>query len=203
VREEVLAGLRKPAQQPCAGDRGAATTRPHPKVTYGTRDRLLLRRLGVLSPGGQDRSGGCGCQLSDLAELLQSPAIVQQTEQWSYRYALSDSVFLTYPYPVQALRQAGDLVFNLVNLNVAKADPVLIRGALAHGEVRHLKGIFLTSAKPANLVGDAVVEAVILEHTAGFKGLRILPSERLAHTIATADPALVAWQLRPAAAPEV
>jgi len=141
--------------------------------------------------------------LSDLAELLRSPAIAQQTEQWSHRYSLSDSVFLTYPDPAQALRQAGDLVFNLVNLNLTKDDPVLVRGALAHGEVRHLKGIFLTSEEPANLVGDAVVEAVTLEHTTGLKGPRIFLSERLAHTIAAADKALAEWQLRPTAAPGV
>lgn len=141
--------------------------------------------------------------LSDLAELLRSPAIAQQTEQWSHRYSLSDSVFLTYPDPAQALRQAGDLVFNLVSLNLTKDDPVLVRGALAHGEVRHLKGIFLSSEEAANLVGEAVVEAVALEHTTGLKGPRILLSERLAQTIATIDKALAEWQLRPTTAPGV
>lgn len=141
--------------------------------------------------------------LSDLAELLRSPAMTQQTEQWSHRYALSDSVFLTHPDPVQALRQAGDLVFNLVNLNLTKDDPVLVRGALAHGEVRHLKGVFLSSEEPANLVGDAVVEAVTLEHTTGLRGPRIVLSERLVHAIAATDRALVDWQLRPTAAPGV
>lgn len=137
--------------------------------------------------------------LSDLAELLRNPTIAQQTEQWSHRYSLSDSIFLTHPDPVQALRQAGDLVFNLVSLNLTQDDPVLVRGALAYGEVRHLKGIFLTSGEPANLVGDAIVEAVALEHTAGLKGPRILLSERLAHTIAATDQALTEWQLRPTA----
>lgn len=141
--------------------------------------------------------------LSDLAELLRSPAIAQQTEQWSHRYSLSDSVFLTHPDPVQALRQAGDLVFNLVSLNLTKDDPVLVRGALAHGEVRHLQGIFLSSEEPANLLGDAVVEAVKLEHSIGLKGPRIFLSERLAHTIAAADKALAEWQLCPTAAPGV
>lgn len=141
--------------------------------------------------------------LSDLAELLRSPAIAQQTEHWSHRYTLSDSVFLTHPDPAQSLRQAGDLVFNLVSLNLTKDDPVLVRGALAHGEVRHLKGIFLSSEEPANLVGDAVVEAVKLEQTAGLKGPRIFVPERLTHTIAAADKALSEWQLRPTSAPGV
>lgn len=141
--------------------------------------------------------------LSTLAEVLQSPVIVQQTEQWHHRYALSDSVFLTQADPVQALRQASDLVFNLVNLNLRKENPVLVRGALAHGEVRHLKGIFLSSHEPANLVGDAVVAAVGLEHAGDMKGPRIFLSEQLVQTIATVDPALVKWLLRPTVTPGV
>lgn len=141
--------------------------------------------------------------LSTLAEVLQSPAIIQQTEQWSHRYALSDSVFLTQADPVQALRQASDLVFNLVSLNLTKDNPVLVRGALAHGEVRHLKGIFLSSQEPANLVGDAVVEAVGLEHAGDMKGPRIFLSERLAQTITATDPALAEWLLRPTVTPGV
>jgi hypothetical protein len=141
--------------------------------------------------------------LSTLAEVLQSPAIIQQTEQWTHRYALSDSVFLTQADPVHALRQASDLVFNLVSLNLTKDNPVLVRGALAHGEVRHLKGIFLSSQEPANLVGDAVVEAVGLEHAGDMKGPRIFLSERLVQMIATADPALVKWLLRPTVTPGV
>jgi hypothetical protein len=69
--------------------------------------------------------------------------------------------------------------------------------------VRHLKGVFLISEEPANLVGDAVVEAVTLEHTSGLRGPRIFLSERLVHAIAATDRALVDWQLRPTAAPGV
>jgi hypothetical protein len=141
--------------------------------------------------------------LSALAEVLQSPAIIQQTEQWHHRYALSDSVFLTQADPVQAVRQASDLVFNLVNLHLRKENPVLVRGALAHGEVRHLKGIFLSSKEPANLVGDAVVEAVGLEHAGDMKGPHIFLSEQLAQTITATDPALAEWLLRPTVTPGV
>ena len=141
--------------------------------------------------------------LSDVAEMLRSPAIAQHTEHWSHRYALSDSVFLTHPDPAQSLRQAGDVVFTMVSVNLTTDDPVLVRGALAHGEVRHVKGIFLRSKEPANLVGDAVVEAVKLEQTAGLKGPRIFVPEPLAHTIAAADRALADWQLRPTSAPGV
>lgn len=138
-----------------------------------------------------------------LTELLQRPAMVQQTQQWSHRYSLSDSVFLTHPNPVFALKQARELVFNLVRLNVMRAEPVLVRGALACGEIHHVKGIFLASNEPANLVGEPVVEAVMLEHGLGLKGPRILLSEDLVQTITTADRALAEWQLRPTSTPGV
>jgi hypothetical protein len=140
---------------------------------------------------------------STLTELLQRPTMVQQTQQWSHRYSLSDSVFLTHPDPVSALKQARDLVFNLVRLNVARNAPVLVRGALACGEVHHVKGIFLTSDEPANLVGEPIVEAVMLEHGSGLKGPRILLSEEFVQTITAADRALAEWQLRPTAMPGV
>jgi hypothetical protein len=158
--------------------------------------------LGFRQLAGGNAQGAVDA-LSALAGVLQSPALVQQTAQWSHRYALSDSVFLTQSDPVQALYQAGDLVFNLVSLNLTKDEPVLVRGALAHGEVRHLKGIFLSSNEPANLVGDAVVEAVALEHAGDMKGPRIFLSEGLVQTIAAADPALAEWLLRPTVTPGV
>jgi len=140
---------------------------------------------------------------STLTELLQRPTLVQQTQQWSHRYSLSDSVFLTHSDPVQALRQARELVFNLVRLNVTRDEPVLVRGALAGGEIHHVKGIFLTSDEPANLVGKPVVEAVMLEHGSGLKGPRILLSEELVQTITATNRALAEWQLRPTSTPGV
>ncbi len=90
--------------------------------------------------------------LSDLAEILRIPEIFDRTGAWTHRYALSDSVFLTRQDPVETLRHASELVFNLVQLNAATGEPTLVRGALAFGEVRHLKGIFLATDEPANLV---------------------------------------------------
>jgi hypothetical protein len=140
---------------------------------------------------------------STLTELLQRPTIVQQTQQWSHRYSLSDSVFLTHSDPVQALRQARELVFNLVRLNVTRNEPVLVRGALACGEIYHVRGIFLTSDEPANLVGKPIVEAVTLEHSSGLKGPRILLSEELVQSITAMDRALAEWQLHPTSTPGV
>lgn len=141
--------------------------------------------------------------LSDLAEILRIPEIFNRTEAWSHRYALSDSVFLTRPDPAEALRHASELVFNLVQLNATIGEPILVRGALAFGEVRHLKGIFLATDEPANLVGPAVVEAVTLTEAYGLKGPRIFLSDALAGAIARSEPDLGEWQLRPTSAPGV
>ncbi len=141
--------------------------------------------------------------LSDLAEILRIPEIFNRTGQWSHRYALSDSVFLTREDPVEALRQASELVFNLVHLGAANPEPTLVRGALGFGEVRHLRGIFLTTNEPANLVGEAVVEAVALSDAHGLKGPRIFLSDALSRTIASSDPDLAEWQLRPTSTPDV
>jgi hypothetical protein len=113
---------------------------------------------------------------------------------WASRYALSDSVFLTHADAETAVRQAGTLVFNLVNMTLTQDQPLFVRGAVASGEVKHVKGIFLESAKPANLVGQAVVDAVDLAEGAGLKGPRIFLSEPLARSFPAP---LVSWVLRP------
>ncbi len=141
--------------------------------------------------------------LSDLAEILRIPEIFNQTGEWSHRYALGDSVFLTRQDPVEALRHASELVFTLVQLSAAGREPTLVRGALAFGEVRHVKGIFLATNEPANLVGEAVVEAVALSEPYGLKGPRIFLSDVLARDIADSDPELAEWQLRPTETPGV
>jgi hypothetical protein len=136
--------------------------------------------------------------LSDLATLLQHDRLFPGARKWSHRYALSDSVFLTHPDPTTAIEHASDLIFNLFQLT--RHRPILIRGGIAYGQVRHLKGIFLATRAPANLVGPAVVDAVMLEQSSGLKGPRILLSERLAQTAAAA---LREWLLRPTSAPGV
>ncbi len=136
--------------------------------------------------------------LSDLAALLQQEQLFPGARTWGHRYALSDSVFLTTADPAAAIEQASDLVFNLFQLN--RSRPFLIRGAIAYGEVQHLKGIFLTGDEPANLVGPAVVQAVTLEQASGLKGPRILLPESVAQQIPAS---LREWLLRPTSAPGV
>lgn len=143
-------------------------------------------------------SDGAVDALSDLAALLRHEHLFPEARMWSRRYALSDSVFLTQVDPTVAIEQASDLVFNLFQLN--RARPFLIRGAIAYGEVQHVKGVFLASDEPANLVGPAVVQAVVLEQASGLKGPRILLPESLARE---APAALREWLLRPTSAPGV
>lgn len=132
--------------------------------------------------------------LTDLSTLLWEPTISHIMKPWSHRYALSDSVFLIDNDPIVALENARHLVFNLVNFNSKQDHPVLVRGALAFGGVKHLKGIFLTK-EAANVVGPAVVRAVELEKS--LKGPRIFLAEDLARRIEEASPKLFQWLLRP------
>jgi hypothetical protein len=162
-----------------------------PQETVFYFDVLGFRQLAVGVADAVD-------VLTDLATLLQHDSLLPTARKWGQRYALSDSVFLTHPDPTTAIEQASDLVFNLFQLT--RARPVLIRGGIAHGEVQHLKGIFLATEAPANLVGPAVVDAVMLEQSSGLKGPRILLSESLAR--AAAAP-LREWLLRPTSAPGV
>jgi hypothetical protein len=149
--------------------------------------------LGFSGKAGGDAEAAVDA-LTDLAALLGTPAIAHLTGPWASRYALSDSVFLTHESAETAIRQAATLVFNLINLAPQGEEPPLVRGGLASGEVKHVKGIFLESSKPANLVGQAVVDAVALAESSGLKGPRIFLSESLARSL---PKPLVAWLLRP------
>jgi hypothetical protein len=133
--------------------------------------------------------------LGDLAALLQDQGLSLNRQKWHRRYALSDSVFLTHGNATTTLVQASDLVFNLFQLT--RKRPFLLRGGIAYGKVQHVKGVFLTSKEPANLVGSAVVEAVQLEQSSGLKGPRILLSERLARSV---KDSIREWLLRPTSA---
>ena len=68
--------------------------------------------------------------------------------------------------------------------------------------MKHVRGIFLTSDEPANLVGDGVLEAVRLEQV-GLKGPRLFLADALVRRLETQDRQLVRWLLRPTAAPGV
>lgn len=128
---------------------------------------LDILGFGPMAAGGKRAATDA---LTDLSEALRFPDVLRKTRAWPHRYALSDSVFLTHQNPTKALRQAGDLMFNLVSLNADRQDPVLIRGALAYGEVTHLKAVFAEKNDRRNVVGPAVVEAVGLAEEAGMKG---------------------------------
>ena len=156
--------------------------------------------------GFQARAAGSAASaidaLSALAQILGTPQLTALTGQWAYRYSLSDSVFLTAADPLSAAKQAGALVFSLVHFTGTDDEPVLVRGALAFGPVRHLRGIFLTTSEAANLVGPAVVDAVRLEQI-GLRGPRIIIPESLVAILAARDSEFVKWTLRPTALPGV
>jgi hypothetical protein len=157
--------------------------------------------LGFSARAG-DGAGLALDALSALAQVLGTPQLASLTGQWHHRYSLSDSVFLTTPDPLDAVRQAASLVFSLVHFTATGDDPVLVRGALAHGTVRHVRGIFLTSSEAANLVGEGVVAAVRLEQ-AGLKGPRILLGTPLVEKLRTRDPRFVEWLLCPTPTPGI
>ena len=137
--------------------------------------------------------------LNDLATILGQPQLLQSTAKWKRAYALSDSVFLTHDDPIEALALAGELVFNLVGLNVRSADPVFVRGGVGVGEVRHVGSILSSSSTPANLIGEGVVRAVRLAEGHGLKGPRIFLAEETARLVEGSLPNAAEWQLAPTA----
>ena len=132
--------------------------------------------------------------LSHLAAVLNLPGIADQTARWEQRYGLSDSVFLTHRDATVAVQAAADLMSNLVSFTMDELKPTLVRGALALGEVEHVRGLFdLGATVPANLVGSAVTEAVRLERQG--RGPRIFVSATAAAAITARDAALANWLL--------
>ena len=140
--------------------------------------------------------------LDELSLQLADP-VQNRQYGWTARYALSDSIFLTQPNLSMALRTLRNHVFNLVTMTCGldpttgdPGDPVLPRGALAFGEVRHVASVFLPTKTPANLVGPAVVEAVTLEKTPGLKGPRLVVPDSVVTQLKVTEPQLVDWILR-------
>src|ERR1700752_982700 len=175
---------------------------------------LLTRRRSVADEavlyfdvlGFRAKAAGSGTSavdaLSALAQVLSASPMTALTSKWTHRYALSDSVFLTHADPLHAVRQAAALSFSVTPSPAAADEPVLVRGGIGFGPVRHVRGIFLTSAEPANLVGEGVLEAVRLEQV-GLKGPRLLLADALVRQLKTQDAELVRWLLRPTDAPGV
>lgn len=122
------------------------------------------------APGAKDA-------LADVAQLLSREHDVAQYLQkgtpWTARYGLSDSIFLVADFPTPAVCAVAELFFNIAYIKSSTPESaVLLRGALACGEVHPAPAIFPETAS-ANVVGDAVVQAVRLEQS-GPKGPRIL-----------------------------
>lgn len=140
--------------------------------------------------------------LTAVAELFVPDSLLHQVGDWTHRYALSDSVFLTHPDPAEAIRWAAQTARRLPR-NSAPGEIVLIRGGLAQGEVQHLRSVFGEASSPANLLGVAVSQAVDLEAKTGEKGPRIFVDESLAKAVADRDPSLAAWLLIPTPAPAI
>jgi len=118
--------------------------------------------------------------LTDLATIFStqnSVARYLQAAAWRRRYGLSDSIFLVADDPIAACAAAAEILFNLAFYNSQAEDTVMLRGAIAMGEVREIGPLFPETAI-ANLVGEAVARAVKLEGC-GAKGPRLLVSDEV------------------------
>ncbi|MBI2266197.1 MAG: hypothetical protein HYU64_13650 [Armatimonadetes bacterium] len=122
--------------------------------------------------------------LSDVARVLSKDGPVSDflnRYPWEKRFGLSDSLFLVGTDPIGACEAAAEFFFNLAFYNSTVDWAVLMRGALAFGEVQYAAPLFPETAG-ANLAGEAVVEAVTLEKTGG-KGPRLFVSGAVADLI--------------------
>jgi len=124
---------------------------------------------------------------SDQDEITK---LLQLGSPWTGRYGLSDSIFLIAANAPAAASAAARFFFHLAYLNASVSERVLMRGALARGEVRQCGPIFAESAK-GNVVGDAVVKAVGLEKS-GAKGPRLLLDDGVASELSGSP---VSWLL--------
>lgn len=138
--------------------------------------------------------------LADLARLFAGDPLARYlapSAGWSGRYGLSDAMFLVAEDPEAACVSAAEFCFSLAFYNSGLPSAVLVRGALASGEVRQAKPLFPETGR-ANLVGEAVVRAVLLEKS-GAKGPRLLVSREVAEAVRGRQ---VGWLLEPLGAAE-
>lgn len=143
-------------------------------------DVLGFSVMATRSPGDAERA------LDDVALLFshhdEITKYLQSGSPWQARYGLSDSIFLIAADPVAAAAAAAQFFFRLAYLNSSVPEQrVLMRGALAAGEVRELGPIFAETAT-GNVVGAAVVKAAVLEKS-GAKGPRLLVDEIVADAV--------------------
>ncbi len=149
--------------------------------------------LGFSALSRDANAAGAIDALTDLATIFSTQSNIArylQAAAWRRRYGLSDSIFLVADDPMAACAAAAEIFFNVAYYNSQAEDTVLLRGAIAMGEVREIGPLFPETAS-ANLVGEAVVRAVQLE-TCGAKGPRLLVSDEVAGAL-PAD--FAAWML--------
>src|SRR5437762_249048 len=96
---------------------------------------FYLDVLGFRSKAG-GRADAAVDALTALAEILGTPPLIDLAGRWTHKYSLSDSVFLTQAEALPAVIEASQFVFNLVLLRAKHEQPVLVRGAVAFGNVR-------------------------------------------------------------------
>jgi hypothetical protein len=143
-------------------------------------DVLGFAALSMTDAGSAERA------LDDVALLFSDQdeitKLLQVGSPWTARYGLSDSIFLIAEDDVAAAEAAAQFFFHLAYLNASVHERVLMRGALARGEVRKRGPIFPESAH-GNVVGEAVVKAAMLEKS-GPKGPRLLVDDAVASKLA-------------------
>jgi len=126
-----------------------------------------------------------GDTLGSIATLLSHEDEIArhlQAASWEQRYALSDSIILINREVTPAVTAAAEFFFNAHSYNFRHSEvPVLLRGAITHGIVKRVPGVFPESV-PWNLIGPGVVEAVIMEKTGG-KGPRLFVSPNVSNVI--------------------
>jgi hypothetical protein len=151
-------------------------------------DVLGFAALSLTDAGSAERA------LDDVALLFSNQdeitRLLQVGNPWTARYGLSDSIFLVAENDVAAAAAAARFFFQLAYLNASVRERVLMRGALARGEVRKRGPIFRESAT-GNVVGEAVVKAAMLEKS-GAKGPRLLVDDAVAAQLSVSS---VAWLL--------
>src|SRR5687767_10259701 len=96
------------------------------------------------APGAKDA-------LADIAQLLSRQDDVaqylQQGAPWTGRYGLSDSIFLVADSAAPAVCAVSELFFNIAYIKSSTPESaVLLRGALACGEVHAAPAIFPETA---------------------------------------------------------
>jgi len=118
--------------------------------------------------------------LSDIARILSvenSVARFLNSYNWDKRFALSDSLFLVGTDREGVCEAASEFFFNLAFYNIGSESSVLVRGAIAEGNIQYAEPIFPETGK-INIVGDAVVNAVSMEKY-GPKGPRLFISRSI------------------------